>query len=292
MNDIVLGNIRIQALSYDIVRMECDKNGRFEDRPTFFVPGKYNFVADVPMTCYQADDSYVVEIGDLQLMVPVAGKGLQGITLWHNGKEAYRYRPTKNTGELPKPGKTPFVYPITDSPRIVCPTAGYSAESGNNGEKYEIKKNAKDVYLLVCRGDAKKLRRQFVSLTGHNEMVRLSTLGAWNSRYYKYTQKEAEEMIDLYREKEVPLDNMVIDTDWRAATERGIGYDINTTLFPDMKGFFEYAHKRNVEIMFNDHPEPQDGAKSLIDPKEIKFREEKLQGLMELGLDAWWYDRN
>jgi hypothetical protein len=201
----------------------------------------------------------------------------------------YRYRTAKNSGELPKIGKTPFVFALTDSPRIVCPSAGYSAESQ---QRFEIEKNTRDVYLLVCRHDAKKLRSLYVSLTGRNEMVRLANLGSWNSRYYKYTQKEAQEMIDLYRKHAVPLDNMVIDTDWRAATERGIGYDINTTLFPDMKGFFDYAHGRNVEIMFNDHPEPQEGAKSAFDPKEIAFREEKLQSLTELGLDTWWYDRN
>ena len=31
---------------------------------------------------------------------------------------------------------------------------------------------------------------------------------------------------------------------------------------------------------------------SVFDPKEVRYREEKLQGLMELGLDTWWYDRN
>lgn len=292
MNGITLGKIRVQALSCDIIRLEYDKNGRFEDRPTFFVPERCSFTEDVPMAYHKAEGSYVIQIGDLQLRVPEGAKELQGVSLWQGEREVYRYRTIKNSGELPKPGKTPFVHAVMDSPRIICPSHGYSAKSVQNGEKYEISKSAKDIYLLVCRGDAKQLRKQFVSLTGRNEMVRLSTLGSWNSRYYKYTQKEAEEMIDLYREKQVPLDNMVIDTDWRAATERGIGYDINTTLFPDMKSFFDYAHERNVEIMFNDHPEPQEGAKSLIDPKEITFREEKLQGLMELGLDAWWYDRN
>lgn len=40
MNGITLGKIRVQALSCDIIRLEYDKNGRFEDRPTFFCAGK------------------------------------------------------------------------------------------------------------------------------------------------------------------------------------------------------------------------------------------------------------
>jgi len=292
MNSIVLDKIRVQALSYDIIRIEYDKDGCFEDRPTFFISERQNFIDDVKMTLGENGENFVVEIGDLQLLMPKNGKELHGIVMLQDGKEVYRYRTMKNNGELPSVGKTPFVFPVTDSPRIICPSAGYSAESAKRGEGFEIQKTARDVYLLVCRNDAKKLRSLFVSLTGRNEMVRLANLGSWNSRYYMYTQKEAEEMIETYREKNIPLDNMVIDTDWRAATERGIGYDINTKLFPDMKGFFDYAHRRNVEIIFNDHPEPQEGAKSALHPKEIAFREEKLQELMEMGLDAWWYDRN
>ena len=292
MNSIVLDKIRVQALSYDIIRIEYDKDGCFEDRPTFFIPERQSFTDEVKMTLGEDNGNYSVVIGDLQVLVPKCGKELQDVVMLQDGKEVYRYRTMKNNGELPSVAKTPFVFPITDSPRIVCPSAGYSADSAQAGERFEIQKTARDVYLLVCRKDAKKLRSLFVSLTGRNEMVRLSNLGSWNSRYYMYTQKEAEEMIKTYREKKVPLDNMVIDTDWREATERGIGYDINTELFPDMKGFFDYAHERNVEIIFNDHPEPQEGAVSALHPTEIAFREEKLQGLMELGLDAWWYDRN
>ena len=43
--------------------------------------------------------------------------------------------------------------------------------------------------------------------------------------------------------------------------------------------------------MFNDHPEPVNGAQ-VFAPEEIAYRESNLQSLMEKGLDIWWYDRN
>lgn len=61
-------------------------------------------------------------------------------------------------------------------------------------------------------------------------------------------------MILEHEKHNIPLDNMVIDTDWRKASDRGIGYEIDTSLFPDMSGFFAFAHKNDVHIMFNDHP--------------------------------------
>lgn len=289
MENFVIGNVRVQLLSKDVIRVEYSKTGTFEDAPTFFVPDRDFCGEKIGASAIETDNGTAVIMGELSVFVPKAANGLKGVTLNRNGQTVYACRTIKNSGELPPLNKTPFVFAVADNPRIVCPNGGYSV----NGEKpYRITKNAQDLYLLVCRNDAKKLRSLYVALTGRNEMVRLSTLGNWNSRYYKYTQAEAEEMIDTYIRKRVPLDNMVIDTDWREACDRGIGYDINTKLFPDMKGFFDYAHSKGVEIMFNDHPEPQAGAKSLLDPVEIAYREKKLTEILELGLDTWWYDRN
>jgi hypothetical protein len=152
-------------LSYDIIRIEYDKDGCFEDRPTFFIPERQSFTDEVKMTLGEDNGNYSVEIGDLQVLVPKCGKELQDVVMLQDGREVYRYRTMKNKGELPPVGKTPFVFPVTDSPRIVCPSAGYSAESAKCGEGFEIQKTARDVYLLVCRNDAKKLRSLFVSLT-------------------------------------------------------------------------------------------------------------------------------
>ena len=90
--------------------------------------------------------------------------------------------------------------------------------------------------MLLCGKDAKKLRRLYVELTGRNELVRLSTLGGWNSKYYAYTEETAKQLILDYEKYDVPLDVMVIDTDWRSC-EGGWGYDINTALFPDLNCF-------------------------------------------------------
>lgn len=143
---------------------------------------------------------------------------------------------------------------------------------------YTVEENVEDIYLLLCEKDAKLLRKLYVELTGKPELVRLSTLGGWNSKYYAYTEEEAKQLILDYEKHDVPLDVMVIDTDWRSC-ENGWGYDINTKLFPDMKRFFDFAHSHGVEVMFNDHPEPVNDAQ-VFAPEEIEYRERNLQSLM------------
>lgn len=43
METIVKGNIRIQLLSEDVVRIEYAKKGRFCDENTFFIPNKTDY---------------------------------------------------------------------------------------------------------------------------------------------------------------------------------------------------------------------------------------------------------
>ncbi len=283
MEQIIFDNIRVQLLSEHAVRIELKKKGKFCDKNTFFIPDRTQYTDKIAYSV----ESGAVCFGEYRLYIPENAKSLAGVRLDKNGENIYRYKKIKNSGELPTLDKTPEVFALSDTPRIIIPEGGYSVK--RKGE-YKVEENVQDIYLLLCKKDAKLLRKIYVELTGKPELVRLSTLGGWNSKYYAYTEDEAKQLILDYEEHNVPLDVMVIDTDWRSC-ENGWGYDINTKLFPDMKRFFDFAHSHGVEVMFNDHPEPVDGA-NVFAPEEIAYRESNLQSLMEKGLDIWWYDRN
>lgn len=284
MKQIISGNVRVQLLSENVVRLEVKKDGKFFDEHSLIIPDREQY-ADSSVSYTREEDA--ICFGGYRLYVSQNAKSLAGVKLEKNGKRVYTYKKTVNTGELPPLNKTPEVFAVSDNPRITVPEGGYSAD--RKGE-YVFEDGAEDVYLLLCRKDAKKLRKLYVELTGRCELVRLSTLGSWNSKYYAYSEEEAKQLILDYEKHEVPLDVMVIDTDWRYC-ENGWGYDINTKLFPDMKRFLDFAHSHGVEVMFNDHPEPVNGAQ-VFAPEEIVYREKNLQSLMEKGLDIWWYDRN
>ena len=284
MKQFIYGSIRIQLLNSDIIRIEKMKHGRFCDNNTFFIPHRDRYETTM-ISCKQDGDT--ISFGEYKLFLPENKNSLSGLRLEKNGKKIYAYKKLLNSGELPPLNKTPEVFAISDTPRIIVPENGYSAKSK---ETYKVTEKVQDVYLLLCEKDAKKLRRLYVELTGQSELVRLSTLGGWNSKYYAYNENEAKQLILDYEKQNVPLDVMVIDTDWRFC-KAGMGYDINTELFPDMKRFLDFAHEHEVEICFNDHPEPVDG-KQVFAKEEIAYREKNLHDLMKKGLDIWWYDRN
>ena len=283
MNDqLIIGDIRVSFLGKEIVRVERKYKGAFSDEATFFIPNRSKFGKG---PAYSLNEG-VLCFGDFALYLPSDGT-LKGLRLEKNGKTVYTYKRLKNSGELPAPHKTGEVFALADNPRIFIPEGGYSV---NRKGEYRVEENAEDIYLLFACGDAKKLRRLYVELTGRSELVRLATLGSWNSKYYAYSEAEAKQVILDYERLGVPLDNLVIDTDWRFS-EKGWGYDINTSLFPDMKRFLSFAHSHGVEVMFNDHPEPVEGA-HVFEAREISYRESNLQAIMALGMDTWWYDRN
>ena len=290
MRQYIQNNIKIQFLSQDVVRLEVGKKGVFCDKDTLLVANKSTFEG-VDVNVVAKSDGAYVECDDVMVFVPADAKSLVGVKVFVDGKIAYVYKFLRNSGELPDLDKTPEAFPLADNPRVVLPDGGYQP-NGQNNNGYVIDDNACDVYLLVCRGNAAKLRRLYVELTGRPELVRLATLGSWNSRYYKYNQQQAEQMILDYEAHDIPLDNIVIDTDWRKASDRGIGYEVDEALFPNMSGYFRFAHDHGVDVMFNDHPEPQDGCTSCIDPKEVEYRVMHLAEHLENGLDTWWYDRN
>ncbi len=286
MKQFVFDDIRIQLLGDSVLRIERAYEGGFCDRDTFFIPDRDGIEGEGELLL--SEDGRSVCFGDYVLTVPKESNGLHGITVFLNGKEIYRYERIRNSGELPRSIDTPAVFAIADSPRILPPKKGYTTHQED--PTFKVEEDAQDIYLLLCEGDCKKLRRLYVELTGRPELVRLSTLGSWNSKYYPYNVNEAKALIEDYERHDVPLDVMVIDTDWRSS-ENGWGYDINTELFPDMEEFLRFAHERGIEIMFNDHPEPQNDA-NVFEKDEIAYREENLGRLLAMGLDIWWYDRN
>lgn len=284
MEQYIFGQIRLQVLNNNVVRVEQGVNGKFFDEDSFLIPNRKELYCDNVHSTATKDG---VIVGDYTFCLPSDATALTDIKVYKQGKVVYNCHGFDNSGELPALGKTPDVYAVADDPRIKVPKGGYSAD--RKGE-FEIDENAQDIYLILCDGDFKLLRKLYTGLTGHCQMPRLSTLGAWNSKYYPYTDKEALQVLADYDNHDYPLDNLVIDTDWRTDAN-GWGYDVNTELFPDMQGFLAKVHEHKVNVMFNDHPEPHDGANVFAD-KEIAYRERNLQNLLGIGLDTWWYDRN
>ena len=175
------------------------------------------------------------------------------------------------------------IWYFRDAPRCVEPWTSIEGRGA-----WRIEPFAGDWYVFAWDGDAEWLREQFMAVTGSVPVPPLWMFGMWHSRYYPYRQHDVLNLIDEYRARGYPLDAFVVDTDWRTGASRG--YRIDESLFPDMGTLFSDCHARNVRVMFNDHPEHR--GRSAFDEGLIRYRRENLGRLLNMGLDAWWFDRN
>jgi len=290
--NVVVGQVRVELLSDSLVRLELKGREGFEDRTTFHVLDR-----NWPGTAFTTNvtgGEVVIRAGRYAVRVPDNADSLKGIRVESSdGGELFNCTGALPNSEwLPGPSDKPAVWSFADSPRLVPPPWGLTpAPAGSDRaqtEGWDVDNDAPDVYVFVPGGDYRQLRRDFLKLTGPTEMVPLFALGSFDSRWYDYSEVTALQQIADYRAHRIPLDVLVIDTGWRE--NASTGYRPNANLFPDMKRLFQEAHDRHVRIMFNDHPQPK-GANGL-DPVEMDYRYAGLSGLLNQGLDFWWYDRN
>ena len=292
-HQIIIKNIRIQALSDTLLRLEERSSSAFEDRITFTVLDR-----DFPKpacTFFQDAEGTHLKTDNFTVIVPHGGDSLAGVSVESaDGELLYRYEgclpPLSN---LPGPSDRLRCWMMADTPRLVPPPWGATPPPRQAGDQpdsgWQVDQDAVDIYIFIPgEGGYQQFRQDFLKLTGPVPLPPLFIFGLTDSRYHPYSEETALETIDTYRSKDIPLDIFVMDTDWRVGASHG--YQINEQLFPDMHAFIKKAHSRNVRLMYNDHPEPY--GDSFLDPAEIQYRYDSLTSLLKLGADLWWYDRN
>ncbi|MCB0275229.1 MAG: DUF5110 domain-containing protein [Calditrichaeota bacterium] len=289
--ETVVGNIRVQSLSPHLIRIEQKGPAGFEDRQTFTVVERT--WAGEKIRVEKRGAETVLKTANWEISLPQNANMLTGISIRYLDGATIQLEGMPETTYLPGPVDKPGLWIMPDSPRLVPPQWGAIPPPENTASAptsgWDTGNNAPDVYIFALDpGEYPRFRSEFLKLTGPVPMPPLYTFGLWDSRYHPYSEETALATIQTYRDKKIPLDVFVVDTDWRVGASHG--YGVNDSLFPDMRGFIERAHQKNVKLMYNDHPEPQQ--KSALDPAEIGYRWEGLTSLLEMGIDVWWYDRN
>lgn len=289
---IVIGKVRVQLLSESLLRLEVKGSEGFEDRTTFHVVDR-----DWPGTAFTTEtnsDETVIRTRDYVVRVPNDADSLDGVRVQTpEGRRLYTYdAELENSKWLPGPADKTEAWWFADTPRLIPPPWGLTPAPSDTEHPatsgWDLDNNAPDVYVFVPGDDYRRLRRDFLKLTGPTPMVPLFALGAFDSRWYDYSESTALQQIEGYRERQIPLDVLVVDTGWRQ--NASTGYQPNTNLFPNLPRFFREAHAKHVRVMFNDHPEPV--SRRALDPAELRYRYQGLSTLLHEGLDIWWYDRN
>ncbi|MEW5692580.1 MAG: TIM-barrel domain-containing protein [Candidatus Hydrogenedentota bacterium] len=178
---------------------------------------------------------------------------------------------------------------------------------------FEYNKGYKTLFFIGYGNNYKAGLSEFSKIFGKPNLPPLFAFGYWCSRYYAYTQDEFIDLVKRYRESSIPIDVMVIDTDWRKEGWRG--YDWNEKYFYNPEKFIKQMKRLGIKLSLNDHPGYNssetlacsdtsfDKIKKYLkkdmtewrcnfgNKKEVTaFCELLLKPKIRLGIDFWWVD--
>jgi len=271
---------RFTVLTPRIVRVEYAPDGEFEDRPSGAFWYRQQPVPDFEMT--EHDDRLVVGTDALRLEYvpgePFAPDTLSATIRGTGAEWNYGDEDDANLGGAVRTldrveGSTPLSdgllsrngwSVVDDTDSLVFDDDGW-VEARDAADGYE------DLYLLGYGRDYLGCLSDLTALAGDVPMLPRWALGNWWSRYEAYSAEELRELVERFREEELPLSVCVIDMDWHVTdTEHHsgwTGWTWNRDLFPDPPAFLDWLHDRGLRTTLNLHP--ADGVHAHEEPYEV-----------------------
>ncbi|GAB3412804.1 glycoside hydrolase family 31 protein [Niabella aquatica] len=178
-------------------------------------------------------------------------------------------------------------------------------------------------YYFVYGDDVDDVISGYRQLTGKAVLMPKWAMGFWQSRERYKTQDELTGVLNEFRKRKIPLDNIVLDWSYWREAEWG-SQDFDEKRFPDPDAMIKQVHDNHARIMISVWPKFYEGipvydsfnAKGWLYKRNIAdrqkdwiaqgytstfydaFNEEARKGFWNLinkklykrGIDAWWMD--
>ena len=284
------GNARFTVISPTLIRMEYAENGQFEDRPTQTLgvrpPASPDYSTRV------VEGVRVIETSALTLRYDLGSGPFNQDNLvieLMNGSELVEARP--DWSFAPQPGNLGGWRRGLDNEKdpqplhegVLSRTGWYLLNDSNTvlvtdtPPGFEVRPDFggtyQDGYLFGYGQNYVQGLADLRTLTGAAPLLPKKSLGVWYSKWWAYTGEEWIAQVDEFAERDIPLDTISIDTDWKrvhqplgclvwnvviqAPIEDACswkGWDWNRDIFPDPEGFISERHERGIDVGLNVHP--------------------------------------
>lgn len=178
-------------------------------------------------------------------------------------------------------------------------------------------------YYFIRGNSADDVIKGYRTVTGKSQIMPKWAMGFWQSRERYKTQTELLGVVDEYRKRNIPLDNIILDWSYWPKDAWG-SHDFDTERFPDAKGMMDSVHAKDAHIMISVWPKfyyttdnykafdekgwmfnraVKDSIRDWISPGYIGgfydaysegarklFWDQLNEKLYSKGIDAWWMD--
>jgi alpha-D-xyloside xylohydrolase len=165
--------------------------------------------------------------------------------------------------------------------------------------------------LFVFLGDPKEIVSEYTAITGRSPVPPLWSFGLWMSRITYDSEQQVRDVATKLREREIPCDVIHIDTGW-FETDWQCDFKFAPSKFPDPRsmitdlrdeGFrvslWQLPYFTSKNALFDEAVEKglfvknaggqlpaEDGVLDFSNPDAVTWYEDKLKGLLDLGVAA------
>ena len=274
-NCVIADNCRITVLTPKLLRLEYAPKAQFEDRASQmafyrdFPACEYTYTVEEGILCLQTEAlelRYRVGHPFTEDSLSIRLKNEPGAR-WSFGEDFEDLGGTTRTLD-----RVDGRFPVE---RGVCSRNGFSVLDDSNSLLIEgnceigiRNEGSVDCYFFGYGFSYLDAVKDLYRLTGRPPLLPAYALGNWWSRYYAYTQQEYLDLMDKFRQQDIPFSVGVVDMDWHVTkipeelkmdtsprlTNGWTGYSWNKELFPDYRKFLKELHKRNLKTALNLHP--------------------------------------
>lgn len=284
---VVDGNVRITVLTDTLVRLERVPGGTFEDRPSQLTGARPT--SDLRFHVADEGDVLVIRTDAIELRYTRGDGRLseENVELtFTRGDEEVTVRPVWGNPTPPNAlggwrrsldneGTRQALHPgilSRDGWALVDDSATVLLTDGEPGFALRAE-DVQDGYLFAYGLDYRQALADLRALTGPAPLLPRKAFGVWYSKYWAYSAAEWRDVVASFRDHDVPLDVISVDTDWKRVHNADLcavynaitgadaddpcswnGWDWNREFFPDPAGFLEWAHDQGLEVGLNIHP--------------------------------------
>ncbi|MCS7004651.1 MAG: glycoside hydrolase family 31 protein [Cytophagales bacterium] len=299
-----LGNARFTILTPRTVRMEWSQDGKFEDRATFTFVNRNTPVPNFQVI-YNKEKSVTIITDVLTLKYENTGKfNEKNLSIAFKTGKMVNKKPeiitwnlaTKNKGNLLGTARTLdgcdsatfFNWrkdhrkePLELEPGIISRDGWVLIDDSerpvfDNSDwpwvEPRPETDKQDYYFFAYGNNYKQALADYTLVAGKIALPPKYVFGVWWSRFWAYTDKEFKELVEEFETYGIPLDVLVIDTDWHPVNKKEwfedgkrktdaagepcgwTGFSWNRNHFPNSKEFLRWTDEKQLKTCLNLHP--------------------------------------
>ena len=296
---------RISVLSETLVRLEYDKGGMFEDRPTelainrlFPVPEKMDvqentnyIVITTPYFRLQYNKEKPFEgsmfAQDINLRVAL----LDTDKFWYYKHDEIRnYGGFENILDTKEPYLSQVEKMILEKEKkkpkkVINKLKGLYSTDGfvtiddskslimdENGNLFKDERERIDIYLFAYRKNFGACLKDYFTLTGFPPLIPRYALGIWWNKTKEYTFDDIKDLVFDFNKYRIPMSILLLGENWHIKDKNNLsryksGYTFNKEYFEKPEELVTYLHERGIRLGLN--LDPSEG----INPHEEHYKE-------------------